>query len=161
MSSIKTLKMVHIKNKKYLKQTEKQNKFFLFEGKIWKKLHSVLKSRDIIFPTKVHIVKAMVSPVVMYGCENWTIRTAECQRSWCFWIVVLEKTLKSRLKCKIKSVHPKGKQPWIFTGRTDAEAEAPILWPPDVKNWFIGKDPDAGEDWRQKEKGASEDEMVR
>ena len=70
MNSIKTLKMIHIKNKKYLEQTEKQNKVFFFEGKIWKKLHSVLKSRDIIFPTKVHIVKAMVSPVVMYGCEN-------------------------------------------------------------------------------------------
>ena len=75
--------------------------------------------------------------------------------------VVLEKTLKSPLDCKeIQPVHPKGDQPWIFTGRTDAEAEAPILWSPDAKSWLIGKDPDAGKDWRHEEKGATEDEMV-
>ena len=77
------------------------------------------------------------------------------------WIVVLEKTLESPLDCKeIKPVNPKGNQPWIFIGRTDAEIEAPILWPPDVKSWLIEKDPDAGRDWKQKEKGTAEDEMV-
>ena len=78
-----------------------------------------------------------------------------------FWTVVLEKTLESPLDCKeIKPVNPKGSQSWIFIGRTDAETEAPILWPPDMKNWLIGKAPDAGKDWRQKEKGTTEDEMV-
>ena len=77
------------------------------------------------------------------------------------WIVVLEKTLESPLDSReIKPVNPKGNQSWIFIGRTDAEAETPILWPPDAKNWLIGKDPDAGKDWRQKEKGTTEDEMV-
>ena len=75
--------------------------------------------------------------------------------------MVLEKTLESLLDHKeIKPVHPKGNQPWMFTGRTDAEAETPVLWPPDVKNWLIEKDPDAGKDWRQEEKGMKEDEMV-
>ena len=82
-------------------------------------------------------------------------------KNWCFWTVVLEKTLESPLDCKrIKPVHPKGDQSWIFIRRTDAEAEAPILWPPDAKNWFTGKDPDAGKDWGQEEKGTTEDEMV-
>ena len=81
-------------------------------------------------------------------------------KNWCFWSVVLEKTLESPLDCKeIKPVNPKGNQSWIFIGRTDAEAETPILWLPDAKNWFIGKDPDAGKDWKQ-EKGMTEDEMV-
>ena len=82
-------------------------------------------------------------------------------KNWCLRTVVLEKALESPLGCKeIKPVNPKGNQPWIFIGKTDAEAEAPILWPPDVKNWLIGKDPDAGKDWRQQEKGMTEDEMV-
>ena len=82
-------------------------------------------------------------------------------KNWCFWTVVLEKTLESPLDCKeIQPVHPKGNQSWIFIGRTDAEAEAPILWPPDAKNWLTGKDPDAGRHWRQEEKGTIEDEMV-
>ena len=124
-------------------------------------LDSIVKSRDITLLTKVRLVKAMVFPVVMYGCESWTIKKAERQRTDAFWTVVLEKTLESPLDCKeIKPVNPKGNQSWIFIGRTDAEAEAPILWPPDVKNWFIGKDPDAGQDWRQEEKGTKEDEMV-
>ena len=81
-------------------------------------------------------------------------------KNWCFWTVILEKTPKSPLDYKeIKPVNPKGNQPWIFIERTDAEAEALILWPPDVKNWLIGKDLDAGKDWRQ-EKGETEDEMV-
>ena len=82
-------------------------------------------------------------------------------KNWCFWTVVLEKTLESPLGSKdIKPVNSKGNQSWIFTGMIDAEAEAPILWPPDVKNWLLGKDPDAGKDWRKKEKGSTEDEMV-
>ena len=82
-------------------------------------------------------------------------------KNWCFWTVVLEKTLESPLGCKeIQPVHSKGNQSWIFIGRTDAEAETPILWPPDVKNWFFGKDPVAGKDWRQEETRTTEDEMV-
>ena len=82
-------------------------------------------------------------------------------KNWCFWTVVLEKTFESPLDCKeIQPVHPKGNQCWIFIGRTDAEAETPILWPPDSKNWLIWKDPDAGKYWRQEEKGTAEDEMV-
>ena len=87
--------------------------------------------------------------------ESWV------PKNWCFWTVVLEKILESPLDCKeIQPVHPKGNQSWIFFGRTDAEAETPILWPPDVKNWLIRKDPDAGKDWRQEEEGTTEDEMV-
>ena len=87
--------------------------------------------------------------------ESWALK------NWCFWTVVLEKTLESPLDWKkIKPVHPKEKQPWISSGRTDAEAETPILWPPDAKNWLIWKDPDAGKDWRREEKGMTEDEMV-
>ena len=82
-------------------------------------------------------------------------------KNWCFWTVVLEKTLGSPWDCKgFKPVNPKGNQPWIFIGRSDAEAEIPMLWPPDAKNWLIGKDPDAGKDWRREEKGMTEDEMV-
>ena len=111
-------------------------------------------------PTKVHLVKALVFPVVMYGCESWTIKKAEHQRIDAL-VLVLEKTLESPLDCKeIQPVNPKGNQSWIFIGRTDAEAETPILWPPDVKNWLIGKDTDAGQDWRQEEKRMPEDEMV-
>ena len=87
--------------------------------------------------------------------ENWALK------NWCFWTVVLEKTLESPLDWKeIQPVHSKGNQSWIFIGRTDAEAETPILWPSHAKNWFIGKDPDAGKDRRQEEKGMTEDEMV-
>ena len=87
--------------------------------------------------------------------ESWA------PKNWCFWTVVLEKTLESALDCKkIKRVNPNGKQRWIFIGRTDAEAETTVLWPPDVKNWLIWKDPDAGRDWGQDEKGMTEDEMV-
>ena len=82
-------------------------------------------------------------------------------KNWCFWTMVLEKTLERPLDCKeIQPVHPKGNQSWIFIGRTDVQAETPILWPPDVKNWLIWKDPDAGKGWRQEEKGTTEDEMV-
>ena len=99
----------------------------------------------------------------MYGCETWTIKKAEHQKIDAFELskVVLEKTLESPLDCKeIKPGHPKRGQSWVFIGRTDAEAEAPILWSPDVKNWLLGKDPDTGKDWRQEDKGMTEDGMV-
>ena len=102
-------------------------------------LDNILKSRDTVLSTKVQLVKAMVFPVVMYGCEldhekSWVLK------NWCFWTVVLEKTLGSPLDCKvIKLINPKGNQSWIFIGRTDAKAEAPILWPPDTKNWLLGR----------------------
>ena len=119
-------------------------------------LDSILKSRDITLPTKVHLIKALVFPVVMCGCESWTIKKVE---NWCFWTVLLEKTLENPLGCKeIQPVHPKGNQSWIFTGGIDAET--PILWPPDVKNWLIWKDTDSGKDWRQEEKVTTKDEMV-
>ena len=87
--------------------------------------------------------------------ESWA------PKNWCFWTVVLEKTLDSPLDCKeIQPVHPKGDQSWVFIGRTDVEAETPVLWPPDAKNWLIWKDPDAGKDWGQEEKGMTEDKMV-
>ena len=124
-------------------------------------LDSILKSRDIISPTQVRLVKAMIFPVVMYGCESWTIKKKLSTEELMFWIVVLEKTLESPLDCKeIQPVHPKGNQAWIFIGRTDAETETQIFWLPDVKNWLIGKDPDAGKDWRLEEKGTTENEMV-
>ena len=125
-------------------------------------LDSVLKSRDITLPTKVHLVKAIVFTLVMYGCESWTIKKAERWRMdalelWC-WRRLLRVPWTD---CKeIKLVNLKGNQSWIFIGKTDAEAETPILWPPDVKNWLIGKDPDAGKVWRQEEKGTTEDEMI-
>ena len=106
----------------------------LLGKKVMTNLDSILKSRDVTLPTKVHLVKAMVFPVVMYGCEIWTMR--------------------------IQAVHPKGNQSWTFIGRTDAEAEAPILWPSDAKNWLIWKDPDAAKDWGWEKKGTTEDETV-
>ena len=94
--------------------------------------------------TNISLVKAMVFPVVMCGCESWTIKKAE--KNWYFWTVVLEKTLESPLDCKeIKWVYPIGNQSWIYSGRTDAEAATLIIWPPDAKNWHLGKDPDVGE----------------
>ena len=97
----------------------------------------------------------MVFPVVIYGCESWTIRKAECLRA-----VVLGKILESSLNCKIKPVNPKGSQSWIFVGGTATEAETPVLWPPDAKSQFIRKDSDSRKDWREKEKGMTENEMI-
>ena len=124
---------------------------------LWRKamtiLDSVLKSRDITLPTMFPVVKAMVFPVVMYGCECWTIKVKheriDAFELWC-WRRLLRVPWSARRQY----------QPWIFIGRTDAEAETPKLWPPDVKNWLLGKDPDAGNDWRQEEKLTTEDEMV-
>ena len=97
-------------------------------------LDSIFKSRDITLPTKVCLVKAMVFPMVMYGCESWTVKKAECRRIDAFELV-LEKTLQSPLDCKeIQPVHSKGDQSWVFFGRNDAKAETPVLWPPHVKS---------------------------
>ena len=133
----------------------------LFLGrKAMTNLDSLLKSRDITLPAKVHLVKAMVFPVGMYGCESWTITKAEYWRIdafelWCC------RRLESPLCCKeIQPVHLEGNQSGIFIGRTVAEAETPILWPPDAKNWLIRKDPDAGKDCRLEEKGMTEDKIV-
>ena len=124
-------------------------------------LDSILKSRDITLPTKIHLVKSMFFPVVIKGCESWTIKKVECWRTdafelWC-WRRLLRVPWTAR---KIHPVYPERNQSWIFIGRTDDETEAPILWTPDMKNWVTGKDPDAGKDWRQEEKGMTEDEMV-
>ena len=139
-----------------------ENKRRLLLGrKVMTNLDSIIKSRDITLPTKVHLVKAMVFRIVMYGCESWTIKKAEHRRIDAFELLPREDSWES-LDCKeIQPVHPKGNQSWIVIGRADAEAETPIFWPPNVKNWLIGKDPDAGKDWRWEEKGTTEDEMIR
>ena len=133
----------------------------LLGRKAVRNLDSILKSRDVTLLTKVHLVKAMVfssSRVWMWELDHkvgWALKNR------CFWTVVLEKTLESPLGCKdIKLVNTKGDQHWIFIGRADAEAAAPIFWPPDVKSWLIGKDPNAGKDWRKEEKRATENEMA-
>ena len=125
-------------------------------------LDSILKSREITLPTKVRLVKLWfgfsISHIWMWELnykENWA------PKNWWFWTVVLEKTLESPLDCKeIQVVHPKGNRSWIFIGRTDAQAETPVLRLRDAKNWLSWKDPDTGKDWRQKEKGMTQDEMV-
>ena len=121
----------------------------LLGRKVMTNLDSILKSRDIALSTKVRLVKAMVFPLVMYGCESWNIKKAECWRIdgfelWCW------RKLESPLDFKeIQPVHPKGDQSWVFIGRTDVEDETPVLWPPDAKCWLIWKDPDAGKYWGQ------------
>ena len=136
-------------------------KDLLLERKAMTNLDSILKSRDITLLTKVCLVKAMV----FFSGHVW-MWELDCEESWAlkdwyFWTVVLEKTLESPLDCKeIQPVHPKGNQSWIFIGKTDAEAETPILWLPDVKNWLIWKDPDSGKDWTWEQKETTEDEMV-
>ena len=132
----------------------------LLGRKVMTNLDSILKSRDITLSAKVRLVKAMVFPVVMYGCESWTIKKAECQRIDAFELWCWRRLLRVPWTARIQQVHPKGDQSWVFIGRTDVEAETPILWPPDVKNWLIGKNLDAGKDWGQGEKGTTEDEMV-
>ena len=135
-------------------------RLLLLGRKVMTSLDSILKSRDNF----VH--KGLSSQG--YGFSSGHVWTWEldCEERWalkngCFWTVVLEKTLESPLDCKeIQPVHPKGDQSWVFIERTDAEAETPILWPPHVKSWLIGKDPDARRDWGQGEKGTTEDEMA-
>ena len=124
-------------------------------------LDSILKSRDITLQTKVHLVKAMVFPSGHVWMWELDYKESWPPKNWCFWTVVLAKTLESPLDCKeIQPVHPKGDQSWVFIGRTDVEAKTPILWPPHAKSWLIGKDPNAGRDWDQEEKGMTEDEMA-
>ena len=130
----------------------------LFGRKPMTNLDSALKSRDITLSTGIHIVKAMVFPVVMYGCEIWT-NQSWVPKNWRLSCGAREDSWESlRQQGDIQPLNPKGNQPWIFIGRTDAEA--PILRPPDVKSWLPGKHPDAGKDWRQGKKGITEDEMV-
>ena len=131
----------------------------LLGRKVMANLDSIFKSRDITLSTKVHLVEAMVFPVVMYGFESWTIKKAERRRIdafelWC-WRRLLRVPWTAR-RCN----HPEGDQSWVFIGRTVIEALTPILWPPDAKSWLIWKDPDAGKDWGQEQKGRIEDEMV-
>ena len=122
-------------------------------------LDSTIKSGDITLLTKVRQVS--------YGFSSshiwmWELDSKEswAPKNWCFWTVVVEKTLESPLDCKIKLVNPKGNRSLIFIGRIDAEAETPILWPPDAKSWLVWKDPNAGKDWGQEEKGTTENKMV-
>ena len=128
--------------------------------KVMTNLDSIFKSRDITLPAKVHLVKAMVFPSGHVWMWELDCEESRALKNWCFWTVVLGKTLESPLDCKdIQPVHPKGDQSWVFIGRTDSEAQIPILWLPHVKSWLIGKDPDAGSDLGQ-EKGMTEDEMA-
>ena len=143
----------------------------LLGRKVITNLDSILKSTDITLLIEICIVKAMVffsNHVWMWELDH---KEGWVPQNWCFWTVVLEKTLESPLDCKdIKRfpwspykdwlVNPKGNQSWMFIGRTDAEAETPILWPPNAKSQLIGKDPDARKDWRQEDKGMTEDEMA-
>ena len=130
--------------------SHESKRHLLLGRKAMTNLDSILQSRDITLPTKIHLVKAVDFPIVMYGCESWTIKKAEHWRNDAFELW-MEKTLESPLDCKeIKPFNPKGNQSWIFIGKTDAEAETPILWPHDEKNWLIWKDSDAGKDWGQK-----------
>ena len=121
---------------------------------------SVLKSRDITLPSKVHLVKAMVFPVVMYRYESWIIKKAERRRTDAFKLWCQRRLLRVLGHKDIKSVNPQGNQPWIFIGRTDGEAETPVLWPPDAKSQLNGKDSDAAKDWGQEEKGVRREKIV-
>ena len=133
----------------------------LLGKKVMTNLDNILKSRDNTLPTKVCLVKAIVFPVVMYGCESWPIKKAECWRIYAFELWCWERLLRVPWTARRSNQsHPKGNQFWIFIGRTYAEAETPLLWPPDAKNWLIGKDPDAGKEWTQEETGITEDEMI-
>ena len=122
-------------------------RLLLLGRKVMTNLDSILKNRDIALPTKVHLVKAMVFRVVMYGCESWTVKKPEGQRIDAFELRCWRRLLRVLWIVRgIQPVHPKEDQSRIFIGRTDVEAEIPILWPPDAKNQLIGKDPDAGKD---------------
>ena len=133
---------------------------YSLEGKLWQPRQHIKKQR--------HYFVSKGPPNQGYGFSSgrvwmWELDYKEswAPKNWCFWTVMLEKTLESPLDCKeIQPIHPKGDRSWVFIGRTAVEAETPILWPPDPKNWLIWKDPNAGKDWRQEEKGMTEDEMV-
>jgi len=144
-----------------LKDIYSLEEIYFLGRKVMTNLDSILKSRDIALPTKVRLVKAMVFPVVIYGCESWTIKKAECWGIDAFKVWCWRRLFRVNLDIKeIQLVHTKGNPAWIFTGRTNAEAQTPILWPPDARNWLIWKDPDAGKDWRWEEMGTIKDEMV-
>ena len=132
----------------------------LLGRKVMTNLESILKSRDSTLSIKVSLVKAMVFPVVMYGCESWTIKKAECQRIDSFELWCWRRLLRVPWTARIQPVPSEGDQPWDFFGRNDAKAETPVLWPPHAKSWLIGKDSDVGRDWGQEEKGTTEDEMA-
>ena len=133
----------------------------LLGRKAMSNLDSILKCRDITLLTKIRLVKTMVFPLVLYRCESWTIKKAEHWRTDAFELWFSKRLLRVPWTLKeIKPVNPKGIQSLIFIGKTDAEAEAPTLWPADAKSWLIGKDPDAGKVWGQEEKGTTEEEMV-
>ena len=132
---------------------------YSLEGKLWPRWH--IKKQRHYFANKgpsrqsYGFSSSHVWMLELDYKESWV------PKNWCFWTVVLQKTLESPLDCKkIQSVHPKGDQSWVFIGRIDAEAETPTLWPPDATNWLIWKDTDARKDWRQEEKGTTENEMV-
>ena len=135
-------------------------RYLLLGRKAMSNLYSILKNQRHYYANK-----GLSSQSYCFSSSHVWMWELDYKESWalknlCFWIVVLEKTLERPLDCKIKPVRRKGNQSWIFIGRTDDEAEVPILWPLDAKNWLIGKDPDAGKDWRQEEKGTTEDEVV-
>ena len=134
----------------------------LLGRKVFTNLESILNSRDITLPTKVCLVKAMVFPVVMYGCESWTVKKAEQQRIDAFELWYWRRLLRVPWTAtrSNQSFLKETNQSWVFIGKTDAEAETPILWPPDVESWLIGKDPDAGWCCGQEEKGMPENEMA-
>ena len=132
----------------------------LLGRKVMTNLDSIFKSRDITLPTKVCLVKAMVFPVVMYGCESWTVKKAEGWRIDAFDLWCWRRHLRVPWTARRSNQSIKGNQPWDFFGRNDAKAETPVLWPPHVKIWLIEKDSDAGRDWGQEEKGTTEDEMA-
>ena len=135
-------------------------RLLLLGRKVMTNLDSILKSRHY-FTNKGPSSKGYgfsSSHVLMWELDH---KESWVPKNWCFWTVVLEKTLESPLACKeIEPVHPKGNHSLIFIGRSDAEADTPVLWPPDWKKWLVGKDPDAGKDWRREEKGMTKDEMV-
>ena len=131
---------------------------------LWKEGYDIL--RQHIKKQRLHFTdKGLYNQSYGFASNHvgmWELNPKEgwAPKNWCFWTVMSEKTLESPLDCKIKTVNPKGNQPWIFIGMTDAEAEATIFWPPDTKSGLIGKDPDAGKGWGQEERGVTEDEMV-
>ena len=135
-------------------------RLLLLGRKVMTNLDGILKSRDITLPTKVHLVKAMVFPVVMYRCENWTIRKAEHQRIDAFELWCWRRLLRVPWTARRSNQSILKDLSWIFSGKTDVETETPVLWPPHAKSWLIGKDSDAARDWGQEEKGMTEDEMV-
>ena len=146
----------------YIYCTHEIKRHLLLGRKVMTNLDRILRSRHITFPKNVHLVRAMIFPVVMYGCKSWALKKADHWRIdvfelWC-WRRLLRIPWTAR---RIQPVHPKGDLSWVFIGRTDVEAETPILWPPDAKSWLIWKDPDAWKDWGQEEKGMTDDEIVR